>query len=542
MTTPTVSALIISYNREDDLRECIASLFATGWPSLEVIVVDNASKDGAAAVAESFEGVKVVRNAENLGFAEAVNQAYALSTGDYVALVNNDAVVAPDWFASLVAFLEARPDAAAAAGKVYFWDEDNPLRATSNRYWSYTTVDPTTGFTTAHLDTKDAVREVATLSGALVMIRRRAIEDVGRSFLEPTFFTYYEETDFFARCIRRGWRLWYTGAPAGWHRMRASSNSRVYPYHYHMERNRLLFAWRNLPEDLLNAELLRTTKRAARLLVSHPVGGVLGKDEAMRAQRDAWQWVLRNRALLERQRHETLRGGARYDDVVEAIDARASYYGHERPEVAALVPASARYVVDVGCAAGHLGAALKRARPGLEVRGVEPTAAAEDARRVLDDVLRGGAEDAPPADWPSPDCVVFADVLEHLVDPWATLRAWHDRLEPGGTLVLSIPNVGHRSVVRGLLGGRFRYVPAGILDRTHLRFFTRASTVDLIEQAGFRVVRFERVLDGPRARTARLARVVEGALPGRTTRGGDALAWASDLDTVQFLFVAERPK
>ena len=540
MPIPTVSALIVSYNREDDLRTSIASLFATEWPSLEIIVVDNASSDGAAAVAESFPGVQVVRNSDNRGFDEGVNQAYALSTGDYVALINNDAVVARDWIEGLVAFLEARPDAAAAGGKVYFWDDENPLAATSNRYWAHTTVDPKTAFTTAHLDAKDGIREVATLSGALVMIRRRAIEEVGLPFLEPTFFTYYEETDFFARSIRRGWKLWYTDEPVGWHRLRASSNSRVYPYHFHMERNRLLLAWRNFPDDVLEAELRRTARRAADEWLSHPLAALAGKDEERRARRDAWLWLLRNRPLLVRQRSRTMRGGQRYDEVVEAVEARATYYGHERPEVAGLVPVAARYVVDVGCAAGHLGAALKRARPHVQVRGVEPTAGpAARARVVLDDVLEGGAEDELPPSWPAPDCVIFADVLEHLVDPWGTLRAWRARMTPGGTLVISLPNVGHRSVMGGLVRGAFRYVPAGVLDRTHLRFFTRASAIDLIEQAGFRVTHFERVIDGPRAAVSRLGRAAERVLPRRSLRGGDALAWLADLDTVQFLFTAE---
>lgn len=542
MATPKVSALIVSYNRRDDLRTCLESLFATGWPSLEIIVVDNASTDDAADVAASFPGVVVVRNADNRGFAEGCNQAYALATGDYVALVNNDAVVAKDWFARLVEFLEARPDAAAAAGKVYFWDEQNPLGSTSNRYWAHTTVDPRTGFTQAHLDAPDAVREVATLSGALVLIRRRAIDELGAPFLEPTFFTYYEETDFFARCVRNGWRLWYTGEPAGWHRLRASSQSRLYPYHFHMERNRLLLAHRQFPEDVLAAELRRTRKRVASELKSRPRALLAGSDEVLRAERDAWLWLLRNRALLARQREQHVGRGARYDEVVDAIQSVATYYSHERPEIAALVPAKARHVVDVGCASGALGAALKRARPDLEVRGVElAQEPAARARLVLDDVLCGKAEDEPPASWPAPDCVIFADVLEHLVDPWSTLKAWYRRLPPGGTILVSLPNVGHHTVMKGLGQGSFRYVAAGILDRTHLRFFTRQSAMELLEGVGFRITRFERVIEGPPAKASRWARGLERLSPHRGMRGGDTLAWVSDLDTVQFLFVAERP-
>ena len=105
------------------------------------------------------------------------------------------------------------------------------------------------------------------------------------------------------------------------------------------------------------------------------------------------------------------------------------YYGQERPEVRSAVPASARKVVDVGCANGRLGARLKAERPGIEVRGIEAVAeAAERARRVLDDAIHGKAEDDLPEHWPAPDCVIFADVLEHLIDPWAVVSSWRTRL------------------------------------------------------------------------------------------------------------------
>jgi hypothetical protein len=114
---------------------------------------------------------------------------------------------------------------------------------------------------------------------------------------------------------------------------------------------------------------------------------------------------------------------------------------------------------------------------------------------VLDDVVHGTAEGELPEHWPTPDCVIFADVLEHLVDPWTVLATWSTRLAARGTLVASIPNVLHRSVVRGMLHGRWDYTDEGILDRTHLRFFTRETALELIESAGFRVQSATRLLD-----------------------------------------------
>jgi 2-polyprenyl-3-methyl-5-hydroxy-6-metoxy-1,4-benzoquinol methylase len=173
------------------------------------------------------------------------------------------------------------------------------------------------------------------------------------------------------------------------------------------------------------------------------------------------------------------------------------YYENERPEVVALVPPEARFVIDVGCGAGGLGRHLKSLRPGIEVRGIEPvTAQAERARRVLDDVLVAGAEAPLPAHWPAPDCVIFADVLEHLVEPWDVVRAYRKALRPGGVCVASIPNVANRRVLGGLYRHRWDYAAHGIMDRTHLRFFTRETAVEMFEQGGFSIRQIKRVMEG----------------------------------------------
>lgn len=220
------------------------------------------------------------------------------------------------------------------------------------------------------------------------------------------------------------------------------------------------------------------------------------------------------------------------------------YYEQSRPEVAALVPAEARQIIDVGCGAGGLGRGLKATRQGVQVRGVEfVPEQAERARAWLDDVLCGDASAPLPATWPAPDCVVFADVLEHLSDPWGVLRVWRERLPAGATLVVSLPNVAHRDVVFGLARGEWRYRDAGVLDRTHLRFFTRSSAVDMIEGAGFAVQSVRPALHlplgGPGGRA--LGWWVERSAanePLRGARPGGVGRLVRDLVTLQFLIVA----
>lgn len=214
-----------------------------------------------------------------------------------------------------------------------------------------------------------------------------------------------------------------------------------------------------------------------------------------------------------------------------------SYYENQRPEVVALVPPEARFVIDVGCGAGGLGRHLKALRPDVEVRGVELVAAqAERARRVLDDVLVGGAEAELPAHWPAPDCVIFADVLEHLVDPWDVVRKYRAALRPGGACVASIPNVANRSVLRGLYRHRWDYEPHGIMDRTHLRFFTRETAVEMFEQGGFSIRQVRRVMDGLGAK--RWMRPALDRESGRERIYPGPLGNLIDAYTFQFLIVA----
>lgn len=296
VSPPRVSALIVSYNRAEDLRLCIQALLDTGYPNLEIVVVDNASKDASAEVAESFAEVKTIRSADNLGFAEGCNVGLRASTGDYIALINNDAVVAKDWFQSLVDFLEVHPKAAAAAGKVYDWNDGNPLGSHDNNYHAWVALNPNTGFVHVEKNAPDQIREVPTLPGACVLIRRAAITQLGDPFLEPLFFTYYEETDFFVRARRQGWQLFYTGMPAAWHRVGASGT----PYHYlhHMERNRVLFAFRNFPDEALVVALAATLWRAIESVVEQ----VVLKKPVLKPRSDAWRWLLTNRALLSQHR------------------------------------------------------------------------------------------------------------------------------------------------------------------------------------------------------------------------------------------------
>ncbi len=173
-----------------------------------------------------------------------------------------------------------------------------------------------------------------------------------------------------------------------------------------------------------------------------------------------------------------------------------SYFHNVRDDLFPLIPEDATCILEIGCAAGMTGKELKKRR-GVFVAGVEAEAeAARLARKVLDDVVEGSIEDLDlPYDENSFDCILFADVLEHLVDPLAVLKKIRKFLKPSGTVVASIPNVQYLGLIHHLTEGNWTYEKEGILDETHLRFFTFKEMEKLFSKAGFAIDQVDETLD-----------------------------------------------
>jgi 2-polyprenyl-3-methyl-5-hydroxy-6-metoxy-1,4-benzoquinol methylase len=155
-------------------------------------------------------------------------------------------------------------------------------------------------------------------------------------------------------------------------------------------------------------------------------------------------------------------------------------------------------VLDVGCATGDLAKVL--AEQGCRVTGIEiDPEAAQQAEKHCEKIIVGDVEDldlSGTLDEEYLDVIVFGDILEHLKDPLRTLKRLKPFLRPEGYVVASIPNVAHGSVRLALMQGKFQYSPLGLLDNTHLRFFTRESVEQLISDAGFLLTELRRTSRG----------------------------------------------
>ena len=167
-----------------------------------------------------------------------------------------------------------------------------------------------------------------------------------------------------------------------------------------------------------------------------------------------------------------------------------SYYRNVNPDLLDRIPLNAQTVVEVGCGSGALGGAYKLRNPQVHYIGVEamPEPAA-DASRVLDQVIVGNAED--PLlfrdNVQDVDCLVYGDVLEHLVNPWDCLSRHLELLSEEGLVVACIPNAQHWSVLANLLQGQWPLEDQGLFDRTHLRWFTKATIVEGFQKLGLTI-------------------------------------------------------
>jgi GT2 family glycosyltransferase len=217
---PQLSVVIVSYNTREVLRNCLESLFKAGQRlDMEVFVVDNASRDGSAAmVAQDFPGVHLIASEVNLGFAAGNNVAFRKVRGDYVLLFNPDAVLDEAALQRALDHMDADPRAGMGGSKLLGRDGNmepsarlfpsllNEILAISGLAARFPKSRFFGRFDRTWDDSERAVL-VDWVPGAFTLIRRTALEQVGE--FDERFFLYYEEVDLCKRFKAAGWNIWY---------------------------------------------------------------------------------------------------------------------------------------------------------------------------------------------------------------------------------------------------------------------------------------------------------------------------------------------
>lgn len=219
-------------------------------------------------------------------------------------------------------------------------------------------------------------------------------------------------------------------------------------------------------------------------------------------------------------------------------DPATTYGAHANPDLLSRIPLDARAVLDIGCGAGALGAAFRRRNPATRLIGIEPDPELRaHAATHLDEVHATSIEDEPPPVAPgSLDAMIFGDVLEHLRDPWAVLRRDIGLLSERGVLLICVPNIEHWSFAARLLAGEWRYERMGLFDRTHLRWFTRQTMREALEQAGYVPLEVAPRVFG-RDRAEAFAKAIA---PGLSALGVEVNEWARRALPLQYVWRAAR--
>ncbi|MEA3305807.1 MAG: class I SAM-dependent methyltransferase [Candidatus Omnitrophota bacterium] len=166
----------------------------------------------------------------------------------------------------------------------------------------------------------------------------------------------------------------------------------------------------------------------------------------------------------------------------------SKYYENDRKDIIALLPNEVKRVLNVGCGFGLMGKRLGEER-GIEVVGIEnQEEAAGIARANINKLIVGDVENLKlPFEKGYFDCLIYGEILEHLKDPWKVLNKHTYYLKKDGWCIASIPNIAHYSIIKGLLSNKWEYKPSGILDKTHLRFFTIEGIRKMFKDAGYTI-------------------------------------------------------
>lgn len=167
-------------------------------------------------------------------------------------------------------------------------------------------------------------------------------------------------------------------------------------------------------------------------------------------------------------------------------------HDNHNPDLLQLIPSNANNVIEIGCSSGALAREFKKQNNSVDWVGVEiDDSYAELAKRYCDRTLVVDIDDCDPSffqQFSDRDCWVFGDTLEHFKDPWSVLKNIRSVIPRDGSVTACIPNAQHWSLVVRMALGDFRYEDSGLLDRTHLRWFSRQTMIELFETSGFRII------------------------------------------------------
>ena len=249
MAMPKVTIILVNYNGSSDTRECLRSLAQITYPSYDVVVIDNGSRDREEAneLQKSFLNITVIRLEENRGFAGGNNIGINIAQergSDYILLLNNDTTVDAKFLDAMVETAEADARIGMVGAKIYYYTDPEMIWYDGGSFsWN-------TGVRHTHIGMRDAEPNEATprstdfITGCAILVRMNALKTIG--LLEESFFMYHEDADWCLRARKERFLLMVAPGAHVWHKIARSAVIMGEPaIHYYDARNTLLLAQRN---------------------------------------------------------------------------------------------------------------------------------------------------------------------------------------------------------------------------------------------------------------------------------------------------------
>jgi len=246
-----ISVVVVNWNGARFLRECLESLAAQTWPHRELIVVDNGSTDGSERLVREWcdsGRARALMLGENTGFTRANNLAFREARGEWIALLNNDAVAAPDWLEQLVRRGDLDNKIGMLGGKILFaWDKTLIDKAGHLIYRDGLNRGRGTGQKDeGQFETEE---EILWPDGCAALYHRQLLADTGG--FDDDFFAYGDDADLGIRARLLGWRAWYAPQAVVYHHHSGTAGAYSPLKAMLVERNRLFLALKNFPLGVL---------------------------------------------------------------------------------------------------------------------------------------------------------------------------------------------------------------------------------------------------------------------------------------------------
>jgi GT2 family glycosyltransferase len=254
LSEPRVSIVILNWNSYQVTLDCLVSLRNMDYRNFEMVLVDNGSVDGSPArLLENVPEIRLIRNATNLGFAGGCNAGIrdAIRRGtDYVLLLNNDTIVAPDFLSQLVRVAGSDEKIGAVSPKIFFFDHPDRLNYAGGEHRRWRLFPKVFGLRQLDDGRYDKIRKVSFLTGCAFLIKAEVVRKIG--VLEEVYFHFYEDIEWSLRVLKAGYKTMYVPSSVIWHKEHyvTDKNQENGFIEFHLARANMIFARKHVPLKL----------------------------------------------------------------------------------------------------------------------------------------------------------------------------------------------------------------------------------------------------------------------------------------------------